>query len=158
MADSTKRKNMYYIDGSVVRRLEPERTVEIPLPEQKEERKPLSREARRNQERAMRMSAPFVCFLAFACVALVAICIQYLQVQSSITTRIHNIENLTEELSELKADNKNIETKISLYTDLDHIYQVATEELGMVYPSKDQVIVYDRTESEYVRQYENIPK
>ena len=41
---------------------------------------------------------------------------------------------------------------------LDHVYQVATEELGMVYAGKDQVLLYDKTESEYVRQNEDIPK
>ena len=41
---------------------------------------------------------------------------------------------------------------------LDHVYKVATEELGMVYANKDQVLMYNRTESEYVRQYEDIPK
>ncbi|MCI8515015.1 MAG: cell division protein FtsL [Lachnospiraceae bacterium] len=157
MADP-KKKNMYYIDGNVVRRLEPERRVEIPLPEKKEQRKPLSREASRNQERELRMSAPFVCFLTLACVAMVFICIQYLQIQSSITTRLYNIENLEAELSGQKTDNKNLETKINTYTDLDYIYQVATEELGMIYPAKDQVVLYGRTESEYVRQYENIPE
>ena len=28
----------------------------------------------------------------------------------------------------------------------------------MVYAGKDQTITYDKTESEYVRQYEDIPK
>ena len=55
-------------------------------------------------------------------------------------------------------ENRSLASKINTCTDLDYIYQVATEELGMVYPGEDQVIVYDRTESEYVRQYENIPE
>ena len=32
------------------------------------------------------------------------------------------------------------------------------EDLGMVYANKDQVIMYNKTESEYVRQYEDIPE
>ena len=43
------------------------------------------------------------------------------------------------------------------YVDLKHIYEVATGELGMVYPSDDQILYYDKTESGYVRQYEDIP-
>ena len=42
--------------------------------------------------------------------------------------------------------------------DLDYVYKVATEELGMVYANKDQVRLYNKTESEYVRQYEDIPE
>ena len=39
-----------------------------------------------------------------------------------------------------------------------YVYKVATEELGMVYANKDQVRLYNKTESEYVRQYEDIPE
>ena len=42
--------------------------------------------------------------------------------------------------------------------DLDYIYDVATKELGMVYANKDQILLYDKTESEYVRQYEDVPE
>ena len=42
--------------------------------------------------------------------------------------------------------------------DLDHIYDVATKELGMVYANKNQILLYDKTESEYVRQYEDVPE
>ena len=51
-----------------------------------------------------------------------------------------------------------METSINTSLNLDEVYRIATEELGMVYPSKDQVILYNKTESEYVRQYEDIPK
>ena len=50
-----------------------------------------------------------------------------------------------------------METRINTSLDLDYVYRVATEELGMVYPNKNQVILYNKTESEYVRQYEDIP-
>jgi hypothetical protein len=43
-------------------------------------------------------------------------------------------------------------------SDLDYVYKVATEELGMVYANKNQVRLYNKTESEYVRQYEDIPE
>ena len=42
--------------------------------------------------------------------------------------------------------------------DLEYIYKTATEEMGMVPAAEDQVIYFDRTESEYVRQNEDIPK
>ena len=41
--------------------------------------------------------------------------------------------------------------------DLDYIYNVATGELGMTRPREDQILYYQKTESEYVRQYESIP-
>ena len=82
----------------------------------------------------------------------------YLHVQSSIMGRIHHIEELEREIEQLRSNNDALQTRINTEIDLDHVYKVATEELGMVYANKDQVILYDKTESEYVRQYEDIPE
>lgn len=41
--------------------------------------------------------------------------------------------------------------------DLDEIYQIATGRLGMVYAGEDQVIYYDSSNNDYIRQYESIP-
>ena len=60
-------------------------------------------------------------------------------------------------MEHLKAENDAMETRINTSIDLDYIYKVATEELGMVYANRDQVLLYDKTESEYVRQDEDIP-
>ena len=57
-----------------------------------------------------------------------------------------------------QAENDALETSINTSIDLNEIYEIATKELGMVYANKDQVLLYDKTESEYVRQYEDIPE
>ena len=90
-------------------------------------------------------------------VCILFIAINYLQVQSTIVSTMNTIEARELELEQLKANNDLLERKIQTYTDLDYIYQVATTELGMVHPSEDQVLYYQSTESEYVRQYEQIP-
>ena len=61
------------------------------------------------------------------------------------------------ELEELKADNDLLESRLEIQMDLDYIYNVATGELGMTRPREDQILYYQKTESEYVRQYESIP-
>ena len=55
-------------------------------------------------------------------------------------------------------ENDALETSINTSVDLNKIYEIATKELGMVYARKNQVLLYDKTESEYVRQYEDIPE
>ena len=85
------------------------------------------------------------------------ICVNYLQVQSTIGTRLAHIEELERSVEQMKAENDATETRINTSVDLDYIYKVATEELGMVYANRNQVLLYDKTESEYVRQYEDIP-
>ena len=104
------------------------------------------------------MDGPYVFCLTVAAIVTLFLCMNYLRVQSSITTRIHNIESLELQLENLKSENDALQTRIETSVDLEHVYKVATEELGMVYANKDQILLYDKTESEYVRQYEDIPQ
>ena len=104
------------------------------------------------------MDAPYVMALTLAAIITLAICMQYLALRSSITSRLGNIEKLEREVEALRAENDALETSINTYVDLDYIYDVATKELGMVYANKDQILLYDKTESEYVRQSEDVPE
>ena len=109
---------------------------------------------RRNQERAMYMDLPYVIMLTLASICTLYLCVNYLHLQSAITARMHNIEAL----EKMRTENDALETSINTSIDLNEIYEIATKELGMVYAKKDQVLLYDKTESEYVRQYEDIPE
>ena len=104
------------------------------------------------------MELPFVIMLTIAAICTLYLCVSYLQLQSSITARLDHIEYLEERIETLKADNDALETRINTSVDLDYVYKIATEELGMVYANKNQVRLYNKTESEYVRQYEDIPE
>ena len=106
----------------------------------------------------MYMDLPYVILLTIASICTLYLCVNYLHVQSSITARMHNIESLETQLEQMKAENDALETSINTSVDLDHVYKVATEELVMVYAGKDQVLLYNQTESEYVKQYEDIPE
>ena len=138
-----------YVDGNTVRKVQ--RTVEI-RPERDEREEYRHKHAvRRNQEKALYMNGTYVLALTIAALITLVLCMNYLHKQASITTRINHIEDL-------EPENDALQTRIDTYVDLDHVYKVATEELGMVYANKDQILLYDKTESEYVRQYEDIPK
>ena len=121
---------------------------------------------RRNQERAMYMDLPYVIMLTLASICTLYLCVNYLHLQSAITARMHNIEAMEEKLEKMRTENDALETSINTsidacfqcVIDLNEIYEIATKELGMVYAKKDQVLLYDKTESEYVRQYEDIPE
>lgn len=149
--------NNTYIDGNTARKVEQQQAPERKVREPKRRRN-ISHTVRKNQEKALYMDLPYVITLTVAAVCTLGICVNYLHVQSSITSRIHSIEQKEKKLEELKAENDGLETRINTYVDLDYVYKVATEELGMVYANKDQVLLYNKTESEYVRQYEDIPK
>ena len=68
-----------------------------------------------------------------------------------------NIKSMETRLERLRTENDALEQSIDNSVDLNYVYQVAVNELGMVHAGSDNVILYDKTESEYVRQYENIP-
>lgn len=141
----------YYVEGNVVRR--EERTYET----FGESREQVRRRVHRNRAKAAQLSIPYVVMLTLAMAVTVAICYQMLMLKSDITASKRHIVTLQNQLDAMRLSNNAIEGSIAIYTDLDYIYKIATEEMNMIYPSEDQVIRFDRTESEYVRQYEDIP-
>lgn len=150
-------RNSVYIEGNTVRKLSPAKAPEKRTMD--EDRRPaVNHRVRRNREKALQMDLPYVVMLTAAVVCTLCLCVNYLHMQSSITAKIHDIETKEAELENLKTENDALETNIKTSVDLDHIYKVATEELGMVYANKNQILQYKKTESEYVRQNEDIPK
>ena len=155
MAEKRRPQNQAYIHGNTVRKTEPGRH----LPERPGTKNSgqTSRRVRRNQEKALQMDLPYLVVLLIASCCTLFICINYIQVRSVMTNRVENIRKLEQELEALKVENDTEQTRINTSVDLDYVYKVATEELGMVYAGKDQIRMYHQTESEYVRQYEDIP-
>ncbi len=145
-----------YVQGNTVRRLQPQHR-EIPQRMPERQRRPQSYTIKRNQEKALQMDLPYLIALVIAACSALYICVNYIHIQSDMTARMDTIQQLEQDLEALKSENDALETRINTYVDLDHVYKVATEDLGMVYAGKDQVLLYNRTESEYVRQYEDIP-
>ncbi|MCI8512658.1 MAG: cell division protein FtsL [Lachnospiraceae bacterium] len=153
-------RNTSYVHGSAAPRLESPAVRQQEPKQQKPKKRnaALTATVRRNQEKALQMNLPYVLALTVAAICTLYLCVSYLQLQSSITARLKHIESLEESIEAMKVENDALETRINTSVDLDYIYKVATEELGMVYANKNQVKLYNKTESEYVRQYEDIPE
>ena len=146
-----------YIEGNVVRKY-----YDYTRPARKKERTIERRSDRKVSPRKHRNAAigidmPYLVMLILAAGAAMFILFSYIKVQSSISSCLKTIETQEKQLELLKSENDALQTSINTSVDLDYIYKVATEELGMVYAGKNQIIRYDKTESEYVRQYANIP-
>jgi cell division protein FtsB len=99
-----------------------------------------------------------VLFLTVAICGTLYTCIGYLKVQTEITQKNDKIASLERKLSKLVNDNDASLAKIDTSVDLNYIYNYATNELGMVYPSDKQVITFKNNESDYVKQYADIPQ
>ena len=147
----------YYVEGSAVRKLEPV----IPKKDtggREAEVSKTNRMIRKNRERALSMNLPYLVMLSVAMVAVLVLCANYISMQSRLTSTIKQTQKNESKLEKLKNENDSMENMIATYVDLDYIHDVATNKLGMVYARKNQVITYEKTESEYVRQFEDIPQ
>lgn len=147
-------KRETYVYGSTAKELAavPER---VP---QHEERRGLSSRTLENRRRAAKMNIQYVAFLAAATIATLAICIGYLKLRSEVDGRAGRISRMETELKEAKTENDADYNRIMKSVNLEEIRRIATEELHMVYANEGQVIFYDSEESDYVRQYEEIPE
>lgn len=142
-----------YIDGNVVRHIQAE-------PARRQQTAPgtLSREVRRNRERALHMSVAYVTFLAAAAITTVFLCVQYLQLQAQGVTYRNTIARLESELNAAQMANDTAYEEAISSVNMEQIKETAIHELGMVYADQGQIIRYDRQNGDYVRQYAQIPQ
>ena len=151
MADTTEKRSYRYeyrpyVDGSAAPVLEPERR-----------RQPVRRKSAKRHATEEGTGKAFAAFLVVMFMMMFASVIIYLSAQYRLTGVQNEIESLEVQLNELRAKNDAAEIRLNKSIDLDEIFRVATEELGMVYPSGEQVIYYNRSDGGYVRQYEDVP-
>lgn len=147
---------MSYTDGSIVRETTavPKRTDEV-IPEQPRK---VSKQVRKNRNRALHMNAGYVVFLALATVVTLVVCVKYLQLQAEVTRRSEHITAMQQELANLKEDNMTRYNVATGSVNLEEIRDRAMNEFGMVYANPDQIVEYKSPTSNSVNQYENIPK
>ncbi|MCD8096475.1 MAG: cell division protein FtsL [Lachnospiraceae bacterium] len=139
------------IEGNTVRRLRPQE-------EPRRSERPRRWEYRQTEKNSVQyVNIIYTFFLVAAACLLMWSCVNYLQLQAETTSRVKNISSLEAELEELWTENDDYYTRIMSTVDLEYIREVATEELGMVYASSDQVILYDSGTDDYVRQNGEIP-
>lgn len=152
----------YYVNGSTVRQMEAQ-PVSRPRPDRRKieenQRKKRRRNAvKRNRERALHMSKGYVTFLS-ACVVVVAFAaVSLIQIQSQVTQRMQHIASLESQITDLKADNDARYKEIVTSVDLDYIKDVAINELGMQYATKDQIVYYSVENDNFMDQYSDIPQ
>lgn len=150
----------YVSDGSTVRVLHPEENPEYQrrLRRRKALEAAAVREEKRRQEmKAMSMNAGILLLAVIALVVTVYFGYSYIHLKNSVNEHMEAVKQLEKQLETRRTENDALEQSIDTSIDLSYVYNVATNELGMVRSGQDNVIRYDKTESEYVRQYENIP-
>ena len=148
---STMRRQQRAIEGNTARKVQ---TLEYPS----RERQPERRERRHAEKSNVQyVNVLYMIFLAAASCMVLWSCVNYLQLQAETTSRVKHIASLETELEDLRKENDDNYTRIMTSVDLDHIREVAINELGMVYAEPNQVILYDGGTDDYVRQKGSIP-
>lgn len=155
-----KNKRSYYstnyYDGSAVRKLNT-------LPETRREREEIRRPEPKKVPKAKPRRNPainLVTFLMLTAAIGVTLysAVDYLKVQTEITNLSKAVSSSEVELTKLTADNDAALSKIDTSLDLKEVFEIAVNELGMVFPNQNQVVTYESAVSEYVRQYDSVPE
>lgn len=106
---------------------------------------------------AQNWDIPSLLFIVGAVAVAFFMCISYLEAQESITAMSKKVATLESEILSLKNENDAAYNRIDSLVDLQYVYDVAVNELGMVHASDSQVISYNSKKSNSVRQYGEIP-
>ena len=139
-----------YIEGNAVRYAE--RANSVP-----EIRPSVSKKTRKNREKAQQINFAYVLFLLAAAVATLFVCVHFLQIQAESTAHRKQVASLESQLSALKMENDAAYEEAVSSVDLEKAKDIAIHELGMVYADQGQIMTYDSQDSDYVRQYDNVP-
>lgn len=170
--------NSYYTEGNVAKKIEfqsgsaaPARRREetVPAPARRRKQKPLSprqlRELEKESSRAKyrrvdseSMSRGYVVFLSAMVGISLFLSVQYLNCRADITSAKSNINTLQSSVEVLSSQNDAVAYDIEGYIDINHVIDVATNELGMVRASEDQVKYFEKNVDEFMNQYADVPE
>ena len=74
------------------------------------------------------------------------------------TSSQKKIASLESQLAELKKVNADDLNRIETSVNLEEIRDIAINELGMVYATQENVVLYKKTSQNYVSQYDSVPQ
>jgi len=89
---------------------------------------------------------------------LFAACTFLLYQQSAVTASIRANNALEQKYQTVIHENDILESTIEMSIDVENVFKRAVEEFGMGYPSKSQIIYYQKSDEGFVYQMEDIPR
>ena len=119
----------------------------------------LSKEAqRRKRENTQWMDFRHIFLLLAAVVGCIVLTINYLQLKANYTTLREDVTEAATSLNNLRVENDSVYHEVMSSVDLEHVRDVAMNQLGMVYPQLNQIYKLDEMDTDYVRQMKEIPE
>ena len=148
-----------YIYGNTARAVE--EPVRIPDQREQEEKQQVKKPAQKpvaRHHRVLEFNSKFTVTLTAAVAAMVLICMVYLNGQYQLNHQIRSISAKRTELTTLVNENHAKKSNLDKKVDYEEIKESAKDKLGMVVPGEKNTIYYSGADSDYVRQYEEIPQ
>lgn len=145
----------YYIEGNTARKLN---TVPKKADRPKEKKKQVDQRISQNAKRAKAFDLKYTVALVAATLFLFGACISMLTSQAELTEQRREIAALESNLNALKDSNDEMSKRLESSVDLTKVYDVAVKELGMVYPKNGQVVSYEASNPDYVKQFKDVPE
>lgn len=141
----------YYVDGNTARVIDVRKAIE-------EEPDPrLARAARINRAHIKSMNPGFVLFFGLALIATLGILVGYIRLQAENHAIVEEISSLESTLYAKQTANNEEYDRIVSSVDLNHVKDVAMNELGMRYAGEGQIVEVEAKGDDYVRQYQEMP-
>lgn len=100
---------------------------------------------------------PYVTALVIAVAFALLSCCQYIHLRTNVANQIRQTEALERQYLALKNDNIITEREVLRTPNLDGIYETAVSELGMVPATEENIRIFERSNSEFIYQRDNIP-
>ena len=150
-----RNRDLYYIEGNAARKLNT-----VPVREERPERErehKVNEKIQRNARRARAFDLRYTASLLVATGFLFVSCISMLTLKANVTEQRRQIAVLEKNLNALTDSNNETSKRLESTVDLTKIYDVATKELGMVYPKNGQVVSYHASNPDYVKQFKDVP-
>lgn len=146
--NKTTYRNSTYVYGNTAYNYD----ISIQRQLEEEPRRRLSNETKKNREKARHMSLGYVTFLLAALLTSAVVLINYVQLQSELTTRTEMIADRQSDLNAMRIANDEAYKRITSNIDLEEIKRIAIGELGMTYAREGQIITYSNVGNDYMRQ------
>lgn len=156
---SNHMKKDTYVLGNAVKKL----SVMPETVPQKHGRQDLEQEKREKRlhqkeiQRAHRINFLYTMAVVGVVAFVFTVCVQYLELQAAVNANSTTVAKMQVELNELTDKNDAMELEINGSIDYEKILNTALNELHMKYPSRNQMVNYNSVESQYAKQYADIP-
>ena len=150
---TTKDEYRTEVYGSVVRKVR----VEVPQRPEKVDG-PKEVPAKKYKTPGDKLSRGFTIFVVAASLVFLFACSMVLEQRALNIKNQKTIASLENDLTELKKENADTLNRIESSINLEEIREIAINELGMVYATEENVVLYKNTSQNYVSQYEQVPE